>query len=116
MRSPEKVLNSLTEHSKDTSYKYERLYRILFNEGMYYVAYQRIYAKEGNMTPGSDNQTIDGMSLTRIAKLIASLKDESYQPQPSRRVYIKVVLNIPHMAFVQIVAATLHSLKFRNHS
>ena len=88
MRSPEKVLNSLTEHSKDTSYKYERLYRILFNEGMYYVAYQRIYAKEGNMTPGSDNQTIDGMSLTRIAKLIASLKDESYQPQPSRRVYI----------------------------
>lgn len=88
MRSPEKVLNSLTEHSKDTSYEYERLYRILFNEGMYYVAYQRIYAKEGNMTPGSDNQTIDGMSLTRIAKLIASLKDESYQPQPSRRVYI----------------------------
>lgn len=88
MRSPEKVLNSLTEHSKDTLYKYERLYRILFNEGMYYVAYQRIYAKEGNMTPGSDNQTIDGMSLTRIVKLIASLKDESYQPQPSRRVYI----------------------------
>ena len=88
MRSPEKVLNSLTEHSKDTSYKYERLYRILFNEEMYHVAYQRIYAKEGNMTPGSDNQTIDGMSLTRIAKLIESLKDESYHPQPSKRVYI----------------------------
>jgi retron-type reverse transcriptase len=55
---------------------------------MFYVAYQRIHAKQGNMTPGSDNQTIDGMNLTRIAKLIASLKDESYQPQPSRRVYI----------------------------
>ena len=47
MRSPERVLNSLSEHSKDASYKFERLYRILFNEEMFYVAYQRIYAKEG---------------------------------------------------------------------
>jgi group II intron reverse transcriptase/maturase len=55
---------------------------------MFHVAYQRIYAKPGNMTPGSDGKTIDKMSLTRIEKLINSLKDESYQPQPSRRVYI----------------------------
>jgi group II intron reverse transcriptase/maturase len=88
MRSPERVLNSLTEHSKDLNYKYERLYRLLFNEEMWYIAYQRIYAKPGNMTPGSDGQTIDQMSLSRIDKLIVSLKDESYQPQPSRRVYI----------------------------
>jgi len=87
-RNPEKVLNSLTEHSVDLNYKFERLYRILFNEEMYYVAYQRIYAKPGNMTAGSDGKTIDRMSLSRIEKLIASLKDESYQPQPSRRVYI----------------------------
>lgn len=69
-------------------YKYERLYRILFNEQMFYVAYQRIYANPGNMTPGSDGQTIDQMSIERIGKLIASLKDESYHPTPSRRVYI----------------------------
>ncbi|MDR2690937.1 MAG: group II intron reverse transcriptase/maturase [Dysgonamonadaceae bacterium] len=87
-RSPEKVLNSLTGHSKVSDYKFERLYRILFNEEMYYVAYQNIYAKEGNMTRGSDGQTIDNMSLSRIEKLIISLKDESYQPQPSKRVYI----------------------------
>lgn len=88
MRSPERVLNSLSEHSKDVSYKFERLYRILFNEEMFYVAYQRIYAKEGNMTKGSDGQTIDNMSLKRIEKLIDTLKDETYQPQPSKRVYI----------------------------
>ena len=87
-RDPEKVLNSLTEHSVNLNYKFERLYRILFNEEMYYVAYQRIYAKPGNMTAGADGQTIDQMSLNRIEKLIASLKDESYQPQPSKRVYI----------------------------
>ena len=85
MRSPERVLNSLSEHSKDASYKFERLYRILFNEEMFYVAYQRIYAKEGNMTKGSDGQTIDNMSLKRIEKLIDTLKDETYQPQPSKR-------------------------------
>jgi group II intron reverse transcriptase/maturase len=88
MRSPERVLNSLSEHSKDSSYKFERLYRILFNEEMFYVAYQRIYAKEGNMTKGSDGQTIDNMSLKRVEKLIGTLKDETYQPQPSKRVYI----------------------------
>lgn len=88
MRSPEKVLNSLSKHSHTSEYKYERLYRVLFNEEMYFIAYQRIYAKQGNMTKGSDGQTIDGLSLPRIEKLINSLKDESYQPQPSRRVYI----------------------------
>ena len=88
MRSPENVLNSLTEHSENLNYKFERLYRILFNEQMYYVAYQRIYAKQGNMTPGTDGKTIDEMSLERIERLIVSLKDESYQPHPARRVYI----------------------------
>lgn len=88
MRNSERVLNSLTKHSKLSTYKYERLYRVLFNEEMYYIAYQRIYSKPGNMTPGSDGKTIDGMNLSRIEKLILSLKDESYQPQPSRRTYI----------------------------
>jgi group II intron reverse transcriptase/maturase len=88
MRNPENVLNSLTEHSKFSDYKFERLYRILFNEEMYYAAYQNIYAKPGNMTKGSDGQTIDEMSLTRIEKLIDAIRDESYQPRPSRRTYI----------------------------
>ncbi len=88
MRSPARVLNSLTKHSQTTEYRFERLYRILFNEEMYYLAYQRIYAKPGNMTQGADGKTIDRMSLSRIEKLIASLKDESYSPQPSRRMYI----------------------------
>ena len=40
------------------------------------------------MTPGTDGKTIDEMSLERIERLIVSLKDESYQPHPARRVYI----------------------------
>lgn len=88
MRNPEVVLNNLVKHSNDSSYKFERLYRILFNEEMFFVAYQRIYAKQGNMTPGTDGQTVDQMSVRRIERLIESLKNETYQPKPARRVYI----------------------------
>lgn len=88
MRNPEKVLNSLCQHSTDLTYKFERLYRILFNEEMYYVAYERIYAKPGNMTKGVDGKTIDGFSMSKIKQLIDTLKDETYQPYPSKRTYI----------------------------
>lgn len=88
MRNPEKVLNSLINHSKDKNYKFERLYRILYNKDMYLLAYQNIYAHEGNMTKGTDGETIDGMSLKRIDDLITKMRDESYQPKPSRRTYI----------------------------
>ena len=87
-RNPEKILNSLTQHSSDLEYKFERLYRILFNDEMYYIAYQRIYAKQGNMTKGVDGKTIDGFSIFHIERLIDALKDETYQPNPSQRVYI----------------------------
>lgn len=59
MRNPKQVLNNLCEHSKVSGYRFERLYRNLFNEQMFYVAYQRIYTKQGNMTPGTDGKTID---------------------------------------------------------
>ena len=66
MRSPERVLKSLVEHSNTLNYKYKRLYRILFNTEMFYVAYQNIYAKAGNMTAGTDGKTADQMSISRI--------------------------------------------------
>lgn len=88
MEKSERVLKALSDHSQSSDYKYERLYRYLFSEKMFAVAYQRIYAKQGNMTPGTDGKTIDEMSLERIERLIVSLKDESYQPHPARRVYI----------------------------
>ena len=88
MRNPEQVLNILAGHSNEPEYKYERLYRILFNEQMFFVAYQRMYAKPGNMTPGTDGKTEDEMSIDRINKLIESIKDETYSPNPAKRTYI----------------------------
>ena len=88
MRNPERVLNSLSEHSKCSDYKFERLYRVLFNSDLFLLAYNNIQSRPGNMTEGSDGKTIDGMSLKRIENLIGALKDESYQPKPARRTYI----------------------------
>jgi len=88
MRNPINLLSSLQIHSSDRSYTFERLYRNLYNRGLFALAYQNIYASQGNMTKGTDGKTIDAMSLNRIDGIIASLKDESYQPQPSKRTYI----------------------------
>jgi group II intron reverse transcriptase/maturase len=88
MRNPINLLSSLQNHSSDRSYTFERLYRNLYNRELFLLAYQNIYASQGNMTKGTDGKTIDAMSLNRIDGIIASLKDESYQPQPSRRTYI----------------------------
>ena len=88
MRSPINVLESLKSKACNCEYRYERLYRNLYNPEFYLLAYQNIYAKEGNLTAGTDGLTIDGMSTKRIDTLIASLKDFSYKPFPARRTYI----------------------------
>ena len=88
MRSPENVLKSLSEKATDKTYRFERLYRNLYNPEFYLLAYQKIATSQGSMTAGADGLTLDGMSMERIEKLIAKLRDHSYQPNPARRVYI----------------------------
>ena len=88
MRNPKNVLESLTSKAANKDYHYQRLYRNLYNPAFFLLAYERIQAKPGNMTAGSDGKTIDGMSMKRIEALIQKLKDFSYQPKPARRTYI----------------------------
>ena len=88
MRKPIEVLNSLQEHAENPAYKYERLYRNFYNPEFYYIAYQNIYSSQGNLTPGTDGKTIDGMSTERIERIISKMRDYSYQPNPAKRVNI----------------------------
>lgn len=88
MRSPQNVLGSLSSKACNSNYQYQRLYRNLYNPDFYLLAYQRIQAKQGNMTAGTDGKTVDGMGMKRINALIARLKNYSYQPAPARRTYI----------------------------
>lgn len=88
MRSPTEVLSHLHEKGQEKTYRFARLYRNLYNPGFYETAYRNIYANGGSMTPGVDGTTMDGMGKRRIERLIATLQDQSYQPQPARRTYI----------------------------
>lgn len=88
MRNPENVLESLKLQANNPNYKYQRLYRNLYNLEFYLRAYGNIQSNPGNMTKGTDGKTIDGMSIKRVDKLIEELRDFSYQPAPARRVYI----------------------------
>ncbi len=82
MRNSSKVLNSLAGHSQDPNYKFERLYRLLFNENLYALAYQKLSQNAGNYTKGTDWQTIDGMSIKHIHSIIGQLKDEKLPSVP----------------------------------
>ena len=88
LRNPIQVLSSLTEKSKNESYRFQRLYRNLYNPEFYWLAYKNIYANTGSMTAGADGTTIDGMSDERIQRIIESMRDKSYLPKPARREYI----------------------------
>jgi group II intron reverse transcriptase/maturase len=89
MQKAETVLSILREKSEEReSYTFNRLYRNLFNKDFFLRAYATIYAKEGNMTPGTDEKTIDGFGYHLIEELIEQLKTERYYPNPTRRAYI----------------------------
>jgi len=65
-----------------------RIYRCLFNPQLYLAAYNKLYRNQGALTPGSENDTVDGMSLKRIRKLIADLRNEQCRFRPARRIPI----------------------------
>lgn len=88
MRDPFYVLNSLNKNAKKTDYKFKKLYRNLYNVEFYKLAYFQIGSNPGNMTPDTDNLTIDDMFLNRINKIIDKFKRGQYNPTPVKRVYI----------------------------
>ena len=66
----------------------ERVYRLLFNRNLYLRAYARLYPNQGAMTKGSTSETVDGMSLVKIDKLIDDVRHERHRWTPARRVNI----------------------------
>ena len=87
MQSAETVLGVLRERGR-RGLPLEELYRQLFNPQLYLLAYGRIYANKGAMTPGATGETADGMSLGKIGRIIDALRHERYRFSPVKRVYI----------------------------
>lgn len=87
MRNAETILTVIRERGK-RGLPLERVYRLLFNPDLYLRAYGRLYSNQGALTRGSTAETVDGMSLTKIERIIAALRQERYRWKPVRRTYI----------------------------
>jgi len=87
MQNAETVLEVLRERGR-RGLPCDELYRQLFNPGLYLLAYGRVYANHGAMTPGADGETADGMSPARIGRITDALRHERYRFQPVKRIYI----------------------------
>lgn len=88
MQNPEIILTNLSRQALNKEYKFDRIYRILYNPDMYVKSYANIYKNDGSSTQGVDEETADGFSEEKINELISLLKTEQYQPKPARRTYI----------------------------
>ncbi len=64
------------------------VYRMLYNKNLYLTAYGKLYRNHGAMTRGTTPETVDGMSLAKIDRIIALLRQERYRWTPVRRVQI----------------------------
>ena len=73
MQNAETVLAVLRERGR-RGLPCEELYRQLFNPQLYLLAYGRIYANRGAMTPGVTQETVDGMSTGKIERIIEAMR------------------------------------------
>lgn len=60
----------------------------MYKEDLYIVAYERMKSAPGNMTPGSDGETIDAFSLNMIHTIIQEMRTEQFHFKPVRTVYL----------------------------
>ncbi|MFE5738850.1 reverse transcriptase/maturase family protein [Streptomyces celluloflavus] len=87
MQSAEAVLDVLRERGR-RGLPCDELYRQLFNPNLYLLAYGRIYANHGAMTPGACRETADGMPEAKIGSITEAMRHERYRFRPVRRVHI----------------------------
>jgi hypothetical protein len=82
MQNAETVLSIIRERGR-RGLPLERLYRQMFNRELFLLAYGRIYANKGAMTPGVTRETVDGMSLAKIDRIIGALRAGSHRWSPA---------------------------------
>jgi len=69
--------------------KVNDIYRkFMLDRNLHLIAYDKLKSKPGNMTPGISPETLDGISIVELEKIIDKLRTEKFQFSSSRRVYI----------------------------
>ena len=87
MQDAETVLNVIRARG-ERGLPLENIYRLLYNRNLYLRAYGRLYSNQGAMTKGTTAETVDGMSLAKIDRIIDALRYERFRWTPVRRVNI----------------------------
>lgn len=87
MRTADTILNII----QDRGYRrlpLDDVYRQMFNPNMYLRSYAKLYKNDGAMTPGITEETVDGMSLDKLDRVIEAIRYERWQWTPVRRIEI----------------------------
>src|SRR3954447_13493225 len=87
MRNAEAVLAIIAKRGTQGSHL-EDVYRQLFNPDLYLRGYDRIGRNAGAMTRGTYGDTVYGMLMTKVMRLIENLRAERHRWSPVRRVLI----------------------------
>ena len=81
-------LEYLRKSNSNKRWVNNQLYRLMYKEDLYIVAYERMKSKPGNMTAGTDKETLDGFSLGTIREIIHEMRTEQFQFKPVRTTFI----------------------------
>jgi retron-type reverse transcriptase len=81
-------LEHLRRWNSNRQWVNEDVYRLMYKEDLYILAYERIKSKPGNMTPGTDEETLDGFSLETIRAIIREMRTEQFRFKPVRTTFI----------------------------
>ena len=69
VQDPNILLTILSQMAQKPQVKFDKLFQKLYNTDLWLMAYESIAPKPGNMTKGSDDSIVDGMSMERIQAL-----------------------------------------------
>lgn len=79
-------------HLRSAKFKSEpidrNLYKLLCDPEILLIAYNKLKSKPGQMTPGINPETLDGMSKEILEDIVTRLKNESFQFKRARRIQI----------------------------
>lgn len=87
MRKAETILNIIRERGQ-RNLPVKNVYRLLYQRDLYLRAYGKLCRNKGAMTEGVTVETVDGMSLEKIDKIIEGLRYERYRWTPVKRIYV----------------------------
>ena len=75
-------------NTDNPNYVNKDIYRMFYTRDIYYIAYNAIKSNDGAETSGSDGSSLHGFCEDWVDEFISTMRDESYNPKPSRTTYI----------------------------